>query len=71
MAGVLFKILSELQAIDRKTMKLFTIYGGLHPKSDVDRWYIPRADGGGLIAIEDCVEVAVRGFEVYIHGRKD
>ena len=24
---------SELQAIDRKTRKLFTIYGTLHPKS--------------------------------------
>ena len=36
----------ELQAIDRKTRKLFTIYGGLHPKSDVDRFYIPKKDGG-------------------------
>ena len=31
---------SELQAIDRKTWKFFTIYGALHPKSDVDRLYI-------------------------------
>ena len=28
---------SELQAIDTKTRKLFTIYGALHPKSDVGR----------------------------------
>ena len=28
---------SELQAIARKTRKLFTIYGALHPKLDVDR----------------------------------
>ena len=50
---------SELQAIDRKTRKLFTIYGALHPKSDVDRLYIPRKEGGrGLISIEDCVELA-------------
>ena len=28
---------SELQAIDRKTNKLFTMYGALDPKSDVDR----------------------------------
>ena len=42
----------ELQAIDRKTRKLFTIYGALHP--DVDRLYIPRKEGGrGLISIED------------------
>ena len=32
----------ELQAIDRKTRKLFTIYGVLHPKSNVDRLYITR-----------------------------
>ena len=37
---------SELQAIDRKTRKLFTIYGALNPKSDVDRLYIPRKEGG-------------------------
>ena len=28
---------SELQSIDRKPRKLFTIYGALHPNSDVDR----------------------------------
>ena len=44
----------------------------MHPKSDVDRLYIPRKDGGrGLIAIEDCVELAVRGLEVYVHGSKE
>ena len=43
---------SELQDIDRKTRKLFTIYGALHAKSDVDRLYIPRKEGGrGLIPI--------------------
>ena len=62
----------ELQAIDRKPGKLFTIYGGLHPKSDVDRLYILRKDEGrGLIAIEDCVELAVRGLEVYFHGSEE
>ena len=59
----------ELQAIDRKTRKLFTIFGGLHPKSYVVRLYILRKYGGrGLIAIEDCVELIVRGLEVYAYG---
>ena len=59
---------SELQAIDRKTRKLFTIYRALYPKSDVDRFYIPRKEGGRhLISIEDCVELAIRGLEVYVH----
>ena len=63
---------SELQAIDRKTRKLFTIYGALHPKSDVDRLYIPRKkEGRGLISVEDCVELAIRGLEVYVHGSEE
>ena len=48
---------------------MFTIYGALHPNSDVDRLYIPRKEGGGgLISIEDCVELPIRGLEVYVHG---
>ena len=63
---------SELQAIDRKTRKLFTIYGALHPKSDVDRLYIPRKERGrGLRSTEDCVELVIRGFKVYVHGSEE
>ena len=61
-----------MKGIDRKTRMLFTIYGALHPKSDVDRLYIPRKERGrDLISIEDCVEVAIRGLEVYVHGREE
>ena len=63
---------SKMQPIDRGTRKLFTIHGALDPKSDVDRLYIPRKKGGrGLISIEDIIELAVRGLEVYVHGSKD
>ena len=59
---------SEVGAIDRKIRKLFTIYGAIQPKSDVERLYIPRKEGGrGLISIKDCVELAIRGLEVYNH----
>ena len=61
-----------MQAIDRKTRKLFTICGGLHPKSDFNRLYIPRKDGGrDLIANQDSVELAVRGSDVYVHGSEE
>ena len=60
---------SELQATDRKTRKWFTIYGALHLKSDAEILYIPKKEGErGLISIEDCVELAKRGLEVYVHG---
>ena len=48
------------------------MYGALHPESDVDRLYIPRKEGGrGLISIEDCVELAIRGLEVYVRGSEE
>ena len=63
---------SELQVIDRNAGKLFTIYRVLHPKSDVDRLYIPRKEGGrGLISIEDCVELAITALEVYVHESEE
>ena len=63
---------SEVEAIDRKTRKLFTIYAALHPKSDVDRLYIPRKEGRkGLISIDDFVALAIRGFEVYVQGNEE
>ena len=35
----------------------------------IGRLYIPRKEGGrGLISIKDCVELAIRGLEVYVHG---
>ena len=61
----------ELQATDRETRKLFTIYGALHSKADVHRLYIPRKGGRGLISIEDCVELVIRGLEVYVHGSEE
>ena len=63
---------SDLQAIDRKTRKLFTIYGALHPKSDVDGLYIPKKEGGRrLISIEDCVELGIRDLEMYVHRSEE
>ena len=36
------------------------------------RLYIPRKEGGrGLISIEDCVELAIRGLEVYVHRSEE
>ena len=64
--------ISELQAIDRKTRKLLTIYGVLLSKSDVDRLCIPRKEGErGLISIEDYVELAIRAVVVYVHGSEE
>ena len=37
---------SELKDLNRKSRKTITMYRGLHPKSDVDRLYVKRMEGG-------------------------
>ena len=55
---------TELQSIDGKTRKLLTMHNGLHPRSDVDRLYIPRKVGGrGLANAEDTVILAKISLE--------
>ena len=44
----------------------------MNSKSDADRLHITRKDGGrSLIAIEECVELAVRSLEAYVHGSEE
>ena len=49
---------NELQATDRKTRKLLTMYRSLHPRANVDRLYWKRKNGGkGLTSVEECVRI--------------
>ena len=45
-AGIVDWTSAELDDIDRKTRKMMTSNGALHPQSDIDRLYIPRSVGG-------------------------
>ncbi|CAB4018161.1 Hypothetical predicted protein, partial [Paramuricea clavata] len=58
-AGVLNWTKDEIAAMDRKTRKLMTLYGALHPRSDIHRLYLLREKGGrvaktGVIETERC-----------------
>ena len=33
-----------------------------------DYTYLEKKGGRGLISIKDCVQLAVRGLDVYVHG---
>ena len=71
-AGIVKWNKEELQTMDRKTRKMMTIHGALHPKADVDRLYIPRKDGGrGLISIEDCVNDEELSLAEYIENSNE
>jgi len=66
-AGIINWRKDELEAIDRKTTKMMTIYNSLHPRADVDRLYIPRKHGGrGLISIQESIYVKEQCLSRYI-----
>ena len=54
-AGIIQWSASEIKDLNRKSRKMMTMYGSLHPKSDVYRLYVKRKQGSiGLITIERC-----------------
>ena len=66
-AGITQWKANELKDLDRKSRKTITLYGGLHPKSDVDRWYAKRKEGGrGLISVERCVREEENSLGFYV-----
>ena len=71
-AGVINWTQAELADLDRKTRKLMTANGALHPKSDVDRLYLKRKEGGrGLQQIAQTVEEEIRSLADYINESKE
>ena len=66
-AGVVEWKTDELKVLDRKTIKLMTLYEAPHPKSYVDRVYVARQKGGrGLISCEMCVKVEENNLAWYV-----
>ena len=49
-AGIIEWTKEQVKEMDRKTRKIITIYGGLHPGSNIELLYLPRSEGevGGL-----------------------
>ena len=53
-AGLVEWKTDELKILDRKTRKMMTLYGALHPTSDVDRVYVALQKEEGFLAV-NCV----------------
>ena len=57
-AGILKWNTDDLKSLHRRTRKFMTMYGALHPKSDIDRVYLSREmRGRGLISCEGCIRM--------------
>ena len=56
----------QVKEMDRKTKKIITIYGGLHPGSNTEWLYLPRSEGGrGIVSIEGCVNDEKKNLALY------
>ena len=61
--------LQELARLDTKTRKFLTMYKMHHPKSDEDRLYLPRTEGGrGLIQLELSYKSTTTGLDKYLRS---
>ena len=70
--GVVDWKVDELKELDRKARKMMTLHGALHPKSDVDRLYLPRQKGGrGLISCEMFVKAEENNLAWYIKNSNE
>ena len=66
-AGIIRWTKEELKSLDRMTRKVLTMNGAFHPKSDIDRLYVSRVNGGrGLISCEGCVRSEENSLAWYV-----
>ena len=66
-AGMLQWKKSELKDVDKRSRKTMKMYGVSHRKSDVDRLYIKRKEGGrGLMRVERCVREEENSLDFYV-----
>ena len=61
-----------MKDVDSKSRKTMTKYGALHPKSDVDRLYIKRKEGGrGLMSVELWVREEDNSLGFYVANSEE
>ena len=58
---------NETRELDRHTRRMMSAYHAIHPKSNVQRIYIKRKEGGrGLTSVEECIASELRSLHHYI-----
>ena len=54
--GIIKRTDEDLRCLHNRSRKLITMNDGLHPKSDTDRYHVPRKEGRwGLMGCENSI----------------
>jgi len=62
----------EQQKPDKKTRKLLTIHGDRHTKADIDRFFVPKIQGGReLKQTTEAYVVGITKLVAYVDSKKD
>ena len=63
---------TEIKKVDTKIFKLLTMHRMHHPKSDINRLYLPRKEGGrGLVQLELSLKTSITGMDTYLNDTND
>ena len=66
-AGIVKWSNEELRSLDTKSRKLLIVHGAFHPRSNVDRLYLPRGKGRRrLMSCESCIRAEDNGIGWYV-----
>ena len=64
--------LTEIKKFDTKIRKLLAMHRMHHPKSDVNRLYLPRKEvGRGLVQLELSLKTSIFGMDTYLNTTND
>ena len=71
-AGIIDWTMEELRELDQMNRKQMNIYKSLHPRSYIDRLYVPRKKGGrGLRSLEDLVLIKKTSLAEYANNNQE
>ena len=71
-AGIVEWTKADLDVTDRKTRKLMTMHGMLHPRSNVSRLHLPRSEGRrGLLSVSDSVNIERRSLQCRVSSTQE
>jgi hypothetical protein len=67
--GIINWRLEETKQIDKKTRKTLLMYKTHHSKSDIDRLYVKRKRGRGLVQVEAAYKTEIINIAEYLNTK--
>jgi hypothetical protein len=68
-SGIINWRIEEIKQIDRKTRKMLTTYKMHHPKADIDRLYVKRKGGRGLVQVKAAYKAKIINIAEYLNTK--